>query len=96
MTKYSMAETDVEDSFPLISFADGGLKSFKYNVHRGVIFPPFSVLFVCKEAKAHNDPGFRLLATPTDHFRPDITARKGLVSAHKTEITGKNCPGQCG
>lgn len=25
--------------------------------------------------------------SPTDHFKPDITARKGLVSAHKMEIS---------
>ncbi|KAL3967947.1 NLR family CARD domain-containing protein 3 [Sarotherodon galilaeus] len=67
-------------------------QGFKYKVDHNVIFPPFSFLcdFVLREAQARNDPGFRLLASTTDHFRSDTTVRKpykGLVSAHKTEIS---------
>ncbi|XP_037399818.1 uncharacterized protein LOC108416929 [Pygocentrus nattereri] len=67
-------------------------QGFKYKATHGVTFPPFSFFceFVCDEARARNDPGFRLQPGNTEYLKQSATAKKpqkSLVFAHKTDIS---------
>ncbi|XP_022522966.2 uncharacterized protein LOC111191682 [Astyanax mexicanus] len=72
---------------------EGWLKQgFKYKATHGVTVPPFSFFceFVCNEARARNDPGFRLQTGNTEYLKHGAAAKKpqkSLVFAHKTDIS---------